>query len=59
MVRQKTCRACEHPERIKINKALVVIGQSPRNLTRRYSALTRRDLSYHRDVCLRDAVVVG
>jgi hypothetical protein len=56
--REKPCKVCEHAERVRIDKALVVIGQSPNSLSRRYSNLTRRALTRHRDVCLRDAVVV-
>jgi hypothetical protein len=56
--RPKPCKVCLDHEVRRINKALVVIGQSPRNLARRYSGITRRDLTRHRDVCLKEAVVV-
>lgn len=53
----KPCKVCAHAEVSALNKALLVIGQSPRSAARRYSGLTRRDIRTHRDVCLRDAVV--
>lgn len=53
----KPCKVCAHAEVSALNKALLVIGQSPRSAARRYSSLTRRDIRTHKDVCLRDAVV--
>jgi hypothetical protein len=55
----KLCKVCGHGERAAIDKALLIIGQSPRRMARRYSDLTRRALQHHRDVCLKDAVVEG
>jgi hypothetical protein len=56
-VTARPCRVCSHGERAAIDKALLVIGQSPRRMARRYADLTRRALTHHRDVCLKDAVV--
>ncbi len=53
----KPCPVCAHGEVTALNKALLVIGQSPRNAARRYSSLTRKALARHRDVCLKDAIV--
>ncbi len=53
----KPCKVCAHAEVSALNKALLVIGQSPRSAARRYSGLTRRDIRDHRDECLRNAIV--
>ncbi len=47
----KPCRVCAHPEGEFLSRCLVG-GQSPRQAARRYSQLTRRDLTRHRDTCL-------
>jgi hypothetical protein len=51
-VTAKPCKACEHPERATIDRALLVAGQSPRSIVRRYSGISRREIQKHRDVCL-------
>ncbi len=45
------CKACEHPDRRVIDRALS-LGQAPRGIERRYSSLSRRDIQRHRDRCL-------
>jgi hypothetical protein len=52
------CRICEHPERALVDRVLRV-GQSPRSVARRYSDTSRKALTRHRDVCLKDVVVEG
>lgn len=47
----KRCKACGHPERATIDRALAV-GQAPRSVVRRYSGISRREIQKHRDECL-------
>ena len=48
----KPCKACSHPERGVIDRALLEVGQSPRSVRRRYSDVSRKELAKHRDQCL-------
>ncbi len=47
----KTCKACEHPDRAVIDRALA-IGQAPRSIVRRYRYISRLEVQRHRDECL-------
>ena len=47
----RPCKACEHPDRRVIDRALG-IGQSPRSIMRRYVGISRREIQKHRDECL-------
>lgn len=49
---RKPCKACTHPERATIDKALQVLGMSPRSIIRRYAGLSRKAVQRHRDECL-------
>ena len=46
------CKACEHPERATIDRALLRAGQSPRSIVRRYRDVSRPEVQKHRDECL-------
>lgn len=48
----KGCKACEHPDRGVIDRALIKAGQSPRSIERRYSGISRREIQRHKDECL-------
>ena len=45
------CPACRHPER-RLLDALLLQGLAPRAIVRRVGAVSRRQLTYHRDTCL-------
>ena len=51
MTAKPSCKACEHPDRRVIDRALAV-GQAPRSIMRRYSGLSSRAIEKHRDQCL-------
>jgi hypothetical protein len=59
--REKPCKVCSvgDTEVSRLNRALLIIGQSPRSAAPRYAGITRRDLTNHKDICLKDAVVEG
>ncbi len=48
----KPCKACSHPDRGVIDRALLVAGQSPRSIVRRYRDVSRLEVQRHRDRCL-------
>ncbi len=50
----KPCRVCAHPEEAFISK-LLRRGLSPRAICLRVGGTTRRNLTHHRDKCLRTA----
>ncbi len=50
---QKSCRICEHPEREFLGK-LLAHGLAPRAIERRVGGTTRRNLTHHRDTCLKE-----
>ncbi len=47
----KPCKACGHPDRGVIDRALA-LGQAPRSIVRRYSGIGRKEIQRHRDECL-------
>ncbi len=49
----KPCKACSHPDREVIDRALLEVGQSPRSIVRRYRDVSRLEVRRHRDECLR------
>jgi hypothetical protein len=49
--RIRCCPVCNHIERKTLDVALA-IGYSPRKLSRKFMALTRKQIDQHRDVCL-------
>jgi len=53
-VTPKSCRICEHPERELLGK-LLVHGMAPRAICLRVGGATRRNLTHHRDTCLKTA----
>ncbi len=50
----KTCKACSHPNRGVIDRALLGVGQSPRSIVRRYRDVSRLEVQRHRDTCLKE-----
>lgn len=52
-IADKPCKACEHPDRGVIDRALTRARQSPRSIVRRYRDITRLEIQRHRDKCLR------
>ncbi len=50
----RACRICEHPEEKFITK-LLRQGLSPRALCKRIGGTTRRNLTHHRNLCLKTA----
>ena len=46
-----SCRVCEVPEKRTVEQGLRV-GNSPRNLARLFSGLTRLQITRHRDGCM-------
>ncbi len=47
----KSCPACEHFDSKTIDR-LLVIGYSPRYVSRRFIVLSRKSIKRHADVCL-------
>ncbi len=50
----KPCKACGHPDRGVIDRALLMAGQSPRSIVRRYRDVSRLEVQRHRDTCLKE-----
>ncbi len=50
----KACRICVHAERAFIDK-LLAQGLAPRAICLRIGGTTRRNLTHHRDLCLKIA----
>ncbi len=49
----KPCRVCAHPEEGLISR-LLAQGLSPRAICKRIGSTTRRNLTHHRDTCLKE-----
>ncbi len=49
----RACRICPHPERTFID-ALLAQGLAPRALAKRIGKTSRRNLTHHRDTCLKE-----
>ncbi len=48
----KSCRPCSHRDREYID-AFLRQGRSPRALLKRLPGLNRKELTHHRDVCVK------